>query len=205
MKHVVNGWLLRCAKVQLMSNLSHMQMRVMICDQVRDTEKNVRATRSSVFVLDCDLEFGLRLWSGLWNAIKQVENPNWNHHWTRNFNLIWSQNWRRQWRVFLPSRRLFSRNSCGSLYRYVRLTVSWIASRSVTTVVIVIESVRNPVQKTFPFRAYVLCILSSRRRRATFSWLLPFKGARKHWVSRTLCHDPVKKKEEEHVDRIESS
>ena len=88
----------------------------------------------------------------------------------------------------------FPKNSCGSLYRHVRLTVSWIASRSVTAVVIVIESVRNPVQKTFPFRADVLCILSSRRRRATFSWLLPFKGARKHWVSRTLMSRSGKRK-----------
>ena len=49
MKHFVSGWLLRCAKVQHIPNLSHTQVSVMICDQVRDTEKNVRATKCSVF------------------------------------------------------------------------------------------------------------------------------------------------------------
>ena len=43
--------LLQCAKVQHIPNLSHTQVRVMICDQVRDTEKNVRARRCSVFTL----------------------------------------------------------------------------------------------------------------------------------------------------------
>ena len=33
--------------------LSHTQVRVMICDQVRDTEKNVRATRCYVFTSRC--------------------------------------------------------------------------------------------------------------------------------------------------------
>ena len=35
--------------MQHIPNLSHTQVRVMIYDQVRDTEKNVRATRFSVF------------------------------------------------------------------------------------------------------------------------------------------------------------
>ena len=42
-------WILRCAKVQHIPNLSRTQVRVMICDQVRHTEKNVRATTCSVF------------------------------------------------------------------------------------------------------------------------------------------------------------
>ena len=40
---------MRCAQVQHIPDLSHTQVRVMNCDQVRDTEKNVRATRCSVF------------------------------------------------------------------------------------------------------------------------------------------------------------
>ena len=40
MKHVLSGWLLPCPKVQHIPNLSHTQVRVMICDQVRDTLKN---------------------------------------------------------------------------------------------------------------------------------------------------------------------
>ena len=45
MKHVESGRLFRCAKVQHTPNLSHTQVRVMIWDQVRDTEKNVSATK----------------------------------------------------------------------------------------------------------------------------------------------------------------
>ena len=43
--------LLQCAKVQHIPNLSQTQVRVMICDQVRNTERNVRARRCSVFTL----------------------------------------------------------------------------------------------------------------------------------------------------------
>ena len=49
MKHAASGWLSGCAKVQHIPNFSHTQVRVMICDQAHDTEKNVRATRCSVF------------------------------------------------------------------------------------------------------------------------------------------------------------
>ena len=38
----------RCKHIQ---NLSHTQVRVMICDQMRDIEKNVRATWCSVFTI----------------------------------------------------------------------------------------------------------------------------------------------------------
>ena len=48
-------------------NLSHTQVRVMICEQVRDSEKNVRATKCSVFKEE------LAMWPDLaWNVLLAV-------------------------------------------------------------------------------------------------------------------------------------